>query len=180
MRLIADNPLIATPERAVPGALEALYREDGMAAGGAYLALWRHAVVSLLARSASTPSEPRDWAIAASVSCDCELCAKLKAFCRDPVKQVLRFPLRKELRAHLHRQIDNDRLDMSHVTERRGRPFTLVCTKNRASYQRRLAEYAKDVEVMRSLIHTAPVGAAAGACSAELARLREAVTNITG
>ena len=180
VRLIADNPLVATPERAVPGALEALYREDGMAAGAAYLALWRHAVVSLLARSASTPSEPRDWAIAAGVSCDCELCAKLKAFCRDPVKQVLRYPLRKELRAHLHRQIDNDRLDMSHVTERRGRPFTLVCTKNRASYQRRLAEYAKDVEVMRSLIHTAPVGAAAGACSAELARLREAVPNITG
>lgn len=176
-RLIAENPLAATPERAIPGALEALHREDGMAAGGAYLALWRHGVASLLARSASTPDEPSDWAIAADVSCDCEHCAILKAFCRDPVKRVLRYPLRKELRKHLHRQIDDSRLDMSHETERRGRPFTLVCTKNRASHRRRLAEYAKDIEVMHSLIQTVPVGAGAAGCATELARLREAVAN---
>ena len=53
----------------------------------------------------------------------------------------------------------SQRLDINHVTERRGRPFTLVCTKNRASHRRRLAEYTQDVACMR--LHRHP-GLAAG------------------
>lgn len=86
-----------------------------------------------------------------------------------------RFPLRKDLRKHLHRVIDAHRLDMSHVTERRGRPYTLVCTKNRESYRRRLTEYGKDVSWMRSLIRSAPGGEWTEVCAAELERLGEAV-----
>jgi hypothetical protein len=61
---------------------------------------------------------------------------------------VLRFPLRKDRRQHLHQQIDAQRLDLTHVTERTGSPQTLVCTKTQASYERRLAQY----EVDRSLL----------------------------
>lgn len=68
-------------------------------------------------------------------------------------------------------------LDMSHVTERRGSPFTLVCTKNRASYRRRLTEYEKDVSWMRSLIRSAPAGEWVDVCATELERLRETVAN---
>ena len=82
------------------------------------------------------------------VKCRCEHCAKLRAFCKDPVAETARFPLRQELRVHLQEIIKQHRLDLSHVTERRGRPFTLVCTKTRASHERRLAEYAEDVSNM--------------------------------
>ena len=143
---------------------------------GRFTALWRHATDFLLARSAEPPAEPRDWFIDANIACRCEHCRKLKAFCRDADAKTVRFPLRKELRAHLHQTIDRHRLDIDHVTERRGRPYTLVCTKNRASYRRRLDEYAEDVTVMRTLIQSAPGGEQSATCAPALARLHAAVT----
>ena len=61
------------------------------------------------------------------------------------------------------------------MTERRGRPYTLVCTKNRASYRRRLDEYAEDVTVMRTLIRSAPGGEQSAICAPSLARLNAAI-----
>ena len=173
--VVANHPKAITPGRTIPAALKALPREDGFAGSAAYLTLWRHAADSLLARSAEPPEEPRDWAVGAGLRCSCELCARLKAFCKDPEARVGRFPLRKELRKHLHRQIDRHRLDMSHVTERRGRPFTLVCTKNRASYKRRLKQYAKDIKWMRSLTEREPGGEIAAPTAPEMQRLRESL-----
>ena len=155
---MADSPAPDLAERRLPEALEALRREDGLADSAVYASLWRQATDALLLRSARPPEPPRDWAIAAPVPCDCEICTELKAFCRDPAASVLRFPLRKELRRHLHRQIDAYGLDMFHETERRGRPFTLVCTKNRASHRRRLDRYAEDIARMKRLIRLAPAG----------------------
>ena len=172
---VAAQPRIVAPDRTLPAALGKLYAEAGAAGSTAFLLLWRHAADFLLARSAGPPAEPRDWAIAADVGCRCEHCERLRAFCTDPVARTARFPLRKDLRAHLHQNIDRHRLDIKHVTERRGRPFTLVCAKTRASHQRRLAEYAEDVSCMRGLIRSAPDGQQAARCAADLARLREAV-----
>ena len=143
-------------ERGITAVLDTLGREEGFAGSAARGAMWRLAADALLARSSSPPEPPRDWVIAAPVSCDCELCLELKAFCRDAVESVRRFPLRKQLRRHLHRQIDACGLDMSHETERRGSPYTLVCTKTRASYQRRLAEYAGDIACMAVLAEPVP------------------------
>ena len=173
--VIATHPSAISPQRAIPAALEALSREEGLADSEACTLLWRHAADSLLDRSAKPPEAPQDWVVDARIACDCELCAALKAFCEDPVDRVRRFPLRKDLRKHLHRQIDGHRLDMSHVTERRGRPYTLVCTKNRASHKRRLAEYARDVETMRSLARLAPAGEWVSPLEAQRQRLLEAV-----
>ena len=159
----------------LPAALEQVSRQEGLTSSAAYTPLWRQAAAFLLARSATVPQEPRDWRIASEIDCDCRHCAKLRAFCRNSAARTERFPLRKDLRKHLHRIIDAHRLDMSHVTERRGRPFTLVCTKNRASYRRRLTEYEKDVSWMRSLIRSAPSAEWAEACAADLERLRDAV-----
>ena len=158
---LADRSAPGLAERTIPAVLETLRREDGLAGSAAYAVLWRQAADALLGRSARLPEPSRDWAIGAPVPCDCEICAELKAFCRDPAASVRRFPLRKDLRKHLHRQIDAHRLDMFHETERRGRPFTLVCTKNRASYRRRLDEYAEDVARMEALIQLAPAGSGA-------------------
>jgi hypothetical protein len=155
-RAIAGHPEQATPERVLPAALAELRDEKDMTRSDAYAYLWRVAADALLARSSVPPEEPRDWAIAADLPCDCEHCAALRAFCRDTVARSARFPLRKDLRRHLHREIDRYRLDLTHVTERRGSPFTLICTKTRASHKRRLVEYAEDVARMCSLLQSAP------------------------
>ena len=90
--------------------------------------------------------------------------------------RTARFALREDLRAHLQQFIDRQQLDIQHVTERRGRPFTLVCTKTRASHKRRLTEYAKDVSCMQGLIEAAPAGGPAEDCAPDLEALRAAVT----
>ena len=172
---IAALPRLATPDRAIPAALGELHGETGLAHTNTFATLWRHAAGSLLKRSATLPKEPRHWKIAADIDCKCDLCADLRAFCKDPAAQVARFPLRTDLRAHLHRIIEYNRLDIDHETERRGRPYTLVCTKNRASHKRRLAEYSKDVSWMRRLIRSAPGGPQVTDCAPDLARLQAAV-----
>ena len=174
-RAVAGDPQVVRPDRALPAALGELSGEEGLASAAAFATLWRHATGFLLARSTEPPGEPRDWAIAADIACTCEHCRKLRAFCRDPDANVARFPLRQDLRAHLHQIIDQNGLDIDHVTERRGRPYTLVCTKNRASHKRRLAEYAKDVAAMRTLLRSAPAGDQSALCAPDLARLNTAV-----
>ena len=172
---VAAQPAVVTPDRTLPAALGRLCAEEGAAGGAAFALLWRHAADCLLARSAQHPEEPRDWAIAVEVGCRCEHCQRLGAFCKDPAAQVARFPLREDLRTHLELVIRRRGLDIEHVTERSGRPYTLVCTKTRASHGRRLAEYAEDVSCMRRLIRAAPAGEQAAGCAADLARLRAAV-----
>ena len=172
---IAALPRLASPDRALPTALGELHAEKGLADTTAFATLWRHSAGSLLKRSATPPKEPRHWKIAADIDCKCELCADLRAFCKDPAARVARFPLRADRRGHLHRIIEYNKLDIDHETERRGRPYTLVCTKNRASHKRRLAEYSKDVSWMRRLIRSAPGGPQVAECAPDLARLQVAV-----
>lgn len=157
-RAMIDHPEIVTPDRMLPAALGEMQGHAGISGTTAYGALWRQAADFLLARSPATPSEPTDWTIAADTSCTCEHCAKLRMFCRDRVRRVERFSVRKDLRRHLHEIIEHYRLDLDHETERKGSPYTLVCTKNRASYKRRLEEYAEDLVHMHLLLTSAPKG----------------------
>ena len=172
---VAGRPKVVTPDRTLPAVLARLHGREGAAGTGAFALLWRHAADFLLARSARPPEEPRDWTIDGDTGCRCEHCRRLRDFCRDPAARVARFRLRKALRAHLHQAIDDRGLDIEHVTERRGSPFTLVCTKTRASHRRRLAEYAEDISCMRDLIGAAPSGEQAAPCAPDVARLHEAV-----
>ena len=172
---IVRHPRAVTPERALPAALRTLYAEAGLAAAAPFASLWRHAADFLLARSATPPEAPRDWTIPAPVGCGCDHCKALRAFCEDSVARTARFPLFLASRDHVREIIDRGRLDLTHVTERGGKPPTLVCTKTRASHERRLAEYAEDVSNMRALVESAPVGKRSMQCAAALERLHEAI-----
>lgn len=86
-------------------------------------------------RTAQAPQKPADFRRAAQLSCDCRDCRALSEFLADPDRQEARFPLAKERRRHLHGVIDGDHCDCTHVTEHRGSPHTLVCTKTTASYE---------------------------------------------
>ncbi len=179
-RAIASVPMLSDPFRALPAALAEMSDEPELAGTTAFATLWRHAARSLLERSAAPPKEPSDWRMACDVDCGCEVCAGLRAFCADPAAWVARFPLRKELRAHLHRTIEFHGLDIDHETERRGRPFTLVCTKNRRSHERRVAEHSDDVEWMRRLSGIAPTNGREDDRVREIEKLQAAVDASTG
>lgn len=172
-----DHPDIATPDRTLPAALELMHRRGAPAGAPAYRVLWRRAADFLSERSSTVPVEPADWTVAAAadISCDCELCARLRAFCADPAEREERFKVRKDLRRHLHRVIDRHRLDLDHVTARSGRPYTLVCTKNRAGHERRLEEYAEDLRRMSSLLTSIPEGEGRHGTAGRAEKLEEAL-----
>jgi len=105
----------------------------------------------LTQRTAKQPEPPKNWKRNAKLDCDCEDCQELARFLEDKEAKVHRFPRRTELRQHLHQQIDRYRIDCAHVTERRGRPYTLVCTKNQASFDRDLKQYKTDCKLLKEL-----------------------------
>jgi len=76
----------------------------------------------------------------------------LQTFARDPEAQVGRFRVRQDRRQHLHQMIERHGLDMTHVTERKGSPQTLVCTKTRRTYQGQCEQHRADCAAMGTLL----------------------------
>jgi hypothetical protein len=52
--------------------------------------------------------------------------------------------------------INRHRLDMTHVTERAGSPQTLVCTKDRRTFNERMKQYQDEIVAMLRLVRLAP------------------------
>tara|TARA_R110002110_G_scaffold111137_2_gene276828 strand:+ start:22781 stop:25153 length:2373 start_codon:yes stop_codon:yes gene_type:complete len=96
-------------------------------------------------RTAAAPVKPQDYRRARELSCNCGDCRQLSRFLADAEQKELRLPLKKDRRQHLHQIIDRNLCDLTHVTERRGRPFTLVCTKTLASWQKACEVHARDL-----------------------------------
>jgi hypothetical protein len=76
--------------------------------------------------------------------------------------------VKKERRQHLQKMIDKHRLAMTHITERAGSPQTLVCTKDRRAFDRRMKEYKNEIGAMRSLLRMAPKTDSAAALSGRM------------
>ncbi|KAF6809483.1 2og-fe oxygenase superfamily protein, partial [Colletotrichum sojae] len=66
-----------------------------------------------------------------TLRCACADCNDLDIFLAKPAEREIRFPVSKQRRHHLHLQIDGNRIDCSHVTDRAGRRQRLVVTKRR-------------------------------------------------
>jgi hypothetical protein len=114
--------------------------------------LWTSAAEFLLARSKAPPQPPSDWRLDVKLRCACPDCGELQAFAGNPTERVHRFRVKKERRQHLHAAIDKHRLDMTHVTERVGSPQTLVCTKDRRTFDQRVKQYENEIAAMRALL----------------------------
>jgi hypothetical protein len=151
---LAGRPAVFDPVTILVPALH-MWRAQ---AEPAFAKLWVHSAEFLLGRSASPPEAPRDWRQEVQLSCRCADCRELQAFALDPVRRTHRFRLRKDRRQHLHRMIEKHDLDMAHVTERQGSPQTLVCTKDRRSYERRCEQYRQDIAAMQELTRMLPPG----------------------
>jgi hypothetical protein len=148
----------------IPG-VKAIYQWLSQApeAGPAATALWEHCRTELRTATAQPIEPPADWKREANLDCKCEDCQALARFLRNPAERVGRFPVRKDRRQHLHQQIDEHKLDCTHVTERKGSPQTLVCSKTQTSYERRLQQYKLDQHLLTELDELASAKAAPSA-----------------
>ena len=155
---LLSSPAILSPWRDIPKVLERLNERCPEAASrsAAMEALWHAAAVALLKRSGDPLVPPADWITPASgLNCDCELCDGLRDFCADPEATVWEIATNQGNRKHIRYQCRNADISIEFETRRRGRPYTLVCTKTRAWYERRRTEYFKDVKFMKKLVTVA-------------------------
>ncbi len=118
--------------------------------------LWTSAAEFLLRCSEVPPQPPSDWRLHVELTCSCPDCRELQNFACNPVERIHRFRVKKERRRHLHNVIDKHRLDMTHVTERVGSPQTLICTKDRRTFDRRVKQYQDEIAAMRTVVRLAP------------------------
>jgi predicted 2-oxoglutarate/Fe(II)-dependent dioxygenase YbiX len=88
---------------------------------------------------------PRDWTCAGAPSCGCHRCMELSRFLVNPGQRTWAFKAAEPDRRHVEETIRRDRCDVDCATDRRGRPYSLVCTKNQASFDRRAEQRKRDL-----------------------------------
>jgi hypothetical protein len=150
-RLLA-NPTVADPDRLLlPTAL--LLKAAGATPELIAVTRLRQAVLAHLADRIALPlAPPPDWTRASQVHCPCADCQALSRFLASPTEPIWRFKDIEAKRQHLTGSIQRANCDLDLSTDKRGRPYTLICTKNQASYERRARQRAQD------LAHQAQLG----------------------
>ena len=109
---------------------------DGSEVGQSYRALRRQARERLERQLAVPVRDGDDWSIALTANCDCADCQVLNAFLTASTEREKVWPLAKPRRQHIHGQIDNLGVPVTHCTRREGSPHRLVLTKTDQLHQR--------------------------------------------
>lgn len=167
---------VLDPGKVVVPALVLFHERErkGFAQDAAAGRLWIHAAEFLLARSERPPASPTDWRQMVTISCKCEDCRALQAFALDPQAQVAGFKAAEHRRLHLEGQIEQHGLDINCMTERKGSPRTLVCTKTRRTFQRQCEQHRADCASMTALLDLmSPVPEALAKLAKRLAAAKE-------
>ncbi|MGI4944818.1 MAG: 2OG-Fe(II) oxygenase [Janthinobacterium lividum] len=107
----------------------------------------RDACISHLRARVAEPLEPpADWRRASSLPCGCERCAELASFLEDPGRRIWVFKAAEANRSHVEGIVKQAECDVDTATDRRGRPYSLVLTKNSASYEQRVRQRQEDLK----------------------------------
>lgn len=105
----------------------------------------------LRSRIALPLAPPADWRRPSVVGCQCPRCAELSRFLADATRKAWTFWAAEADRSHVEGTIKTAKCDVDTMTERVGRPYSLVCTKNQASYKGRVRQRKQDLENEASL-----------------------------
>lgn len=112
----------------------------------------RGLVLAHLRERIAEPLEPpSDWQRPNNVTCTCADCQELGVFLADATRPEWAFRAAQSRRTHIEFSIRADRCDLNLVTVRSGSPHTLRCTKNQASYRRRVVQRQSDLEHLARL-----------------------------
>ena len=130
----------------------AVRRLIGMSNGSAAVQRLRAVCLDhLRARIAQPLEAPKDWRRASKLACSCRNCAELGRFLADPELRMWALKAAEAKRGHVEGTVRQARCDLDLTTDRHGRPYTLVCTKNQASYDRRAKQRKQDLEDLARL-----------------------------
>lgn len=91
---------------------------------------------------------PADWRRDSQINCTCKDCAEFRAFLDNPTQSMWRFKAAENRRDHIEQTIKYRKCDVNSVTEKSSRPYSLLCTKNQASYERRVEQRKTDLATL--------------------------------
>ena len=146
----AVNHLLAHPKTFGMDAVlvPALRRLAGAGApSAAAIQRLRAACLAHLRTRIAEPLAPAsDWTRASALPCRCEDCLDLARFLAGPGCETWVFRAAAPRRRHLEETIKQAKCDLDVRTDEKGRPYSLACTKNQASYERRRQQREQDLE----------------------------------
>lgn len=129
----------------LPAAL--ILKEGTQGTGPEVMTTLRQAVLTHLEARIALPLEPpADWTRSAEIACPCPHCRALSRFLASPTEPVWHFKAAEAERAHVSHSVKRHGCDLDLATDKRGRPYTLICTKNQASFERRVRQRRLDLE----------------------------------
>jgi len=127
-------------------AIRLLARQSAVSDSAAMRRLRTACLVHLRARIAEPLEAPRDWCRIAKLNCACRRCNELGRFLASADQRTWVFKAAEVDRSHVEESIKRNACDVDCETSRHGRPYSLVCTKNQASYDRRAKQHKLDLD----------------------------------
>jgi hypothetical protein len=100
----------------------------------------------LLARTAQPLAPPADWVRNSAVSCKCEHCMQLSRFLANATLEVWALKAAEHVRQHVTQVITHSDCELTLTTQRASRPYSLLCGKNQAHYDRRAQQRKQDIQ----------------------------------
>ena len=132
-------------------AVRILARQSGLGDTAAIHRLRTACLEHIRARIAEPLEAPPDWRRAVTLGCACRRCSELGRFLASADQRTWVFKAAEGDRCHVEESIKRNACDVDCETDRRGRPYSLVCTKNQASYDRRARQRKQDLDDMALL-----------------------------
>jgi predicted 2-oxoglutarate/Fe(II)-dependent dioxygenase YbiX len=132
-------------DRALVPAVKRLLEGGAPSFGTAMTDLLAACLAHLEMRTAEPLEPPPNWSRASNIRCSCEHCVALRRFLASPETETSTLKAAQQFRSHVEGEIRTARADLDVTTERRGSPHGLVCRKNSASYERRVAQRQRDL-----------------------------------
>jgi predicted 2-oxoglutarate/Fe(II)-dependent dioxygenase YbiX len=119
--------------------------------GPAFDGLHTDCITHLDTRIAQPLEAPRDWTRPSAIGCKCQHCTGLSEFLADASRETWTLRAAQQVRTHVENEIRRASADADTQTLRKGSPHSLICTKNQASYQRRVAQRKQDLADLAAL-----------------------------
>jgi predicted 2-oxoglutarate/Fe(II)-dependent dioxygenase YbiX len=138
-------------DRALVPAVKRLVAKGVRKSGAAMKSLHAACLAHLEARTAQPLEPPKDWTRESNIHCKCENCSALGRFLDSTSAETWTLKAAEQVRSHVEREIKAARADLDVRTGRQGRPYSLICRKNRASYERRVTQRRQDLADIAAL-----------------------------
>ena len=105
----------------------------------------------LRARIAEPLAPPADFTRPSAVACQCKDCDELTRFLADAGRKEWTFKATADRREHIEHIIRDNACDLDFTTVKKSRPYHLICTKNQASYEKRVRQRKSDLGLVIQL-----------------------------